>query len=150
MNSSLFVNLENLFVAQIKVTRGTFIWVTFICAQIEVHEYTNRIFSVNVEHYSHTSYTYYRIPPPLAATAASVTTLTTIGVAAAAVSAAAVSVNAVTTAAVLAAATIAISAAIAVAFELIVVCPRRCLCFRLLPQFLPAPAIATAAVCRRH
>jgi hypothetical protein len=29
---------------------------------------------------------------------------------------------------------------------LIVVCPRRCLCFRLPPPFLPAPAVATAAV----
>jgi hypothetical protein len=33
---------------------------------------------------------------------------------------------------------------------LIVDCPRRCLCFRLPPPFLPAPAVATAAVCRRH
>jgi hypothetical protein len=33
---------------------------------------------------------------------------------------------------------------------LIVVCPRCCLCFRLPPPFLPAPAIATTAVCRRH
>ena len=47
-------------------------------------------------------------------------------------------------------ATIAISAAIAAAFWLIVVCPRCCLCFRLPPPFLPAPAVATAAVCRRH
>jgi len=31
---------------------------------------------------------------------------------------------------------------------LIVVCPRRCLCFRLPPPFLPAPAVANAAVCR--
>jgi hypothetical protein len=33
---------------------------------------------------------------------------------------------------------------------LIDVCPRCCLCFRLPPLFLPAPAVATAAVCRRH
>jgi hypothetical protein len=33
---------------------------------------------------------------------------------------------------------------------LIVVCPRCCLCFRLPPSFLPAFAVATAAVCRRH
>ncbi len=47
-------------------------------------------------------------------------------------------------------ATIAVSPAIAAAFWLIVVCPRCCLCFRLPSPFLPAPAIATAAVCRRH
>jgi methyl coenzyme M reductase alpha subunit len=60
------------------------------------YEYTNtqktvfrlcRIFSVDVEHYSHTSYTYYRIPPPLAAAAASVAASATVGAAAAAVSA---------------------------------------------------------------
>jgi hypothetical protein len=96
------------------------------------------------------SFTYYRISPPLAAAAASVIASATVGAAAAAVSAAAVSIDAFATAAVLAAATIAISAAIAAAFWLIVVCPRRCLCFRLPPPFLPAPAIATAAVCRRH
>jgi len=48
-------------VAQIKVTRGT-----FICAQIEVHKYTNRIFSVDVEHYSPHSTRplfYYSSPP---------------------------------------------------------------------------------------
>jgi hypothetical protein len=33
-------------------------------------------------------------------------------------------------------------------FWLIVVCPRCCLCFRLPPPFLPAPAVATDAVCR--
>jgi hypothetical protein len=44
-------------------------------------------------------------------------------------------------AAVSAAATIAVSA---------VVCPRCCHCFCLTPPFLPAPAVATAAVCRRH
>jgi len=43
MTISLFVNSENSMWH--KVTRGT-----FICAQIEVHEYTNRIFSVDVEH----------------------------------------------------------------------------------------------------
>jgi hypothetical protein len=131
-------------VAQIKFTH-----VTFICAQIEIYEYTNRIFSVDVEHYL-LSYTYYRIPPPLAAAAASAATSATVGATAAAVSAAAVSVDAFAAAANLAAATIAISAAIAAAFWLIVVCPRRCLCFRLPPPFLPAPAVATAAVCRRH
>jgi hypothetical protein len=47
-------------------------------------------------------------------------------------------------------ATIAVSAAIAAAFWLIVVCPHCCLCFRLPPPFLPAPAVATADVCRRH
>ena len=79
--------------AQIKVTRGTFIW-----AQIEIYEYTNRIFSVNVEHFSVDVepylllYTYYCIPPPLAA-AASVAALATV-YAPAAVSAAAVSVDA--------------------------------------------------------
>ncbi len=131
--------------AQIKVKCGT-----FICAQIEVYEYTNRIFSVDVEHYSHTSYTYYPIPPPLAAAAASVAASATVGAAATAVSAATVFVDAIVAAAVLAAATIAISAAIAAAFWLIVVCPRRCLCFHLPLQFLPAPADATAAVCRHH
>ena len=55
---------------------------------------------------------------------------------------------AVSVAAVSAAATIAFSADIAAA--LIVVCPRCCLCFRLPPPVFPAPAIATAAVCRRH
>jgi hypothetical protein len=58
--------------------------------------------------------------------------------------------SAVSVAAVSAAATIAVSIDIAAAFWLIVVCPRCCLCFRLPPPFLPAPAIATAAVCRRH
>ncbi len=57
---------------------------------------------------------------------------------------------AVSAAAVSAAAMIAVFAAIAAAFWLIVVCPRCCLCFRLPPPFLPAPAVATAAVCRRH
>jgi hypothetical protein len=90
--------IVNPFVAQIKVMRGT-----FICAQIEVYEYTNRIFSVNVEHYSHTSYTYYRIPPPLAVAAASVAASATVGAAATAISAAAVAVavDAVASAAVL-------------------------------------------------
>jgi hypothetical protein len=63
---------------------------------------------------------------------------------------AAVSVAAVSVAAVSAAATIAVSADIAAAFWLIVVCPRCCLSFRLPPPFLPAIAVATAAVCRRH
>jgi hypothetical protein len=46
---------------------------TFICAQIEIYEYTNRISSVDVEHFSvdvepyPLSYTYYCILPPLAA-----------------------------------------------------------------------------------
>ena len=85
-----------------------------------------------------------------AATAASVDASATAG-AAAAVTSAAVSAGAVATtaaAAVAAAATIAISTAIAAAFWLIVVCPHRCLCFHLPPPFLPALAIATAAVCR--
>jgi len=74
-------------VAQIKVTRGT-----LICAQIEIYEYTNRIFSVDVEHFSVDvepyllSYTCYRIPPSLAA-AASVAASATVGTAAAALSA---------------------------------------------------------------
>jgi hypothetical protein len=124
---------ESLFVAQIKVTSGT-----FICAQIEVYEYTNRIFSVDMEHY----YSYM--------TFISFAASATVGAAAAAVSAAAISVDAFATAAILAATTIAISAAIAAAFWLIVVCPHHCFCFRLPPPFLPAPAIATAAVCRRQ
>ena len=61
-----------------------------------------------------------------------------------------VSAAADSAAAVSAAATIAVSAAIAAAFWLIVDCPRCCLCFRLPPSFFPAPAVATAAVCRRH
>jgi hypothetical protein len=53
---------KNLFVAQIKITRGT-----FICAQIEICEYTNRIFSVDVEHnYSHTTFiSLFPLPPHL-------------------------------------------------------------------------------------
>jgi len=47
-------------VAQIKVTHGT-----FICAQIEVYEYTNRVFSVDVEHYSpHSTWPLFFYPPP--------------------------------------------------------------------------------------
>ena len=107
---------------------------TFICAQIEVYEYTNRIFSVDVERYSHTSYTYYRILPPLAAAAAPVAASATVGAAGPAVSAATVIVDAVATTAILATATTTISAAIAAAFWLILVCPRRCLCFRLPPR----------------
>ena len=56
----------------------------------------------------------------------------------------------VSVAAVSTTATIAVSADIAAAFWLIVVCPRCCLCFRLPPPFLPALAVATADVCRRH
>jgi hypothetical protein len=48
------------------------------------------------------------------------------------------------------AATIAVSADIAAAFWLIVVCTHCCLCFRVPSPLLPAPAVATAAVCRRH
>ncbi len=53
-------------------------------------------------------------------------------------------------AAVSAAAMIAVSTDIAAAFWLIVVRPRCCLCFRLPSPFFPSPAVATAAVCRRH
>jgi hypothetical protein len=47
-------------VAQIKVKRGT-----FICAQIKIYEYTNRLFSVDVEHYySHTTFIFSLFPLP--------------------------------------------------------------------------------------
>jgi hypothetical protein len=72
-----------------------------------------------------------------------------VGAASAAVGAAIAANAAAATAAVSVTATIAVSAAaIAAALWLIVVCPRRCLCFHLPPP-LPAPAIG-AAVCRHH
>jgi hypothetical protein len=86
------------------------------------------------------------VEPSAAASAAALaivsTALATVGAAIATIAAAA-------TAAVSVATTIAISAAaIADSLWLIVVCPRRCLCFSLLPP-LPAPAVANV-VCRRH
>jgi hypothetical protein len=114
--------------------------------QIEIYEYTNRIFSVDVEHYySHTTFILtfppLRVPPAAAASVAASATwpLSAPPPPPAAVSVATVSVA---VAAVSATATIAVSADIAAAFWLIVVCPRCCLCFRLPPPFFPAPAVA--------
>jgi hypothetical protein len=80
---------------------------------------------------------------------ASATSLAAVSATSVAVNAAIAAVAAAATAVVSVTATIAISAAaIAATLWLIVVCPHRCLCFRL-PLPLPAPAVA-AVVCWHH